>query len=322
MLNNRAVRFCHQTAHTGQLFHLRLGTARAGIRHHEHGVHITVVNLGNAFHHLLGQLIVARRPDIDNLVVFFAARNQTVLILLFKFLNLFRGFGDKFLLRIRNNQVVLAERNTGLARIFKTERHNLVNHDAGFFLPAVTVNRIDDFADFLLAQQAVYQRNRDFLIIRQNVGNNDTSRRCFQQPVNALALVVDIVHAAFDFRMQVDRFRVQCQHNLVNVGINAALAGNAVRLIRQVVNTQNHVLRRHDNRLARCRRQNVVGGHHQHARFQLCFNRQRNVNRHLVAVEVGVKRGTNQRVQVDGLAFDQNRLKRLNTQTVQRRCAV
>ena len=46
------------------------------------------------------------------------------------------------------------------------------------------------------------------------------------------------------------------------------------------------------------------------------------MNSHLVTVEVGVERRADQRVQLDGLAFDQHRLERLDTQTVQRRCAV
>src|SRR5690606_26628818 len=51
---------------------------------------------------------------------------------------------------------------------------------------------------------------------------------------------------------------------------------------------------------------------------QLRFKRQRNVHGHLVTVEVGVVGRTHQRVQLDCLTFDQNRLKCLNTQTVQR----
>ena len=46
------------------------------------------------------------------------------------------------------------------------------------------------------------------------------------------------------------------------------------------------------------------------------------MNGHLVAVEVRVERGADERVQLDGAALDQHRLKRLNTQTVQRRRAV
>src|SRR5690606_38661027 len=89
-----------------------------------------------------------------------------------------------------------------------------------------------------------------------------------------------------------------------------------------VVQTQNHVLRRHDDRLAVGGRENVVGGHHQRARFQLGLEGQRNVNGHLVTVEVGVVRSTHQRVQLDRLTFDQYRLECLDTQTVQSRCTV
>ena len=42
----------------------------------------------------------------------------------------------------------------------------------------------------------------------------------------------------------------------------------------------------------------------------------------MVAVEVGVERGAHQGVQLDGFTFDQNRLERLNTQTVQGRRTV
>ena len=68
--------------------------------------------------------------------------------------------------------------------------------------------------------------------------------------------------------------------------------------------------------------QDVVGRHHQDARFELRLERQRHVNRHLVAVEIGVERRANQRMQLDRLAFDQNRLERLDAEPMQRRRAV
>src|SRR5690348_16405452 len=46
------------------------------------------------------------------------------------------------------------------------------------------------------------------------------------------------------------------------------------------------------------------------------------MNRHLVAVEVGVKGGAKQRVNLDRLAFNQHRLKRLNAEAVKRGGAV
>ena len=68
--------------------------------------------------------------------------------------------------------------------------------------------------------------------------------------------------------------------------------------------------------------QDVVGRHHQHAGFELGFQRQRHVNGHLVAVEVGVEGRADQRMQLDRLAFDQHRLERLDAEAVQRRRAV
>ena len=50
--------------------------------------------------------------------------------------------------------------------------------------------------------------------------------------------------------------------------------------------------------------------------------RQRQVHGHLVAVEVGVERRADERVDLDGLALDQLRLEGLDAQAVQRRCAV
>src|ERR1700738_2740259 len=40
---------------------------------------------------------------------------------------------------------------------------------------------------------------------------------------------------------------------------------------------------------------------------------------HLVAVEIGIERGANQRVQLDRLALDQHRLEGLNPETMERR---
>ena len=46
-----AVRLCHQTAHTRQLFNLSRRTTRTGMRHHVNGVDVTFTGIGNALHH-------------------------------------------------------------------------------------------------------------------------------------------------------------------------------------------------------------------------------------------------------------------------------
>ena len=63
-------------------------------------------------------------------------------------------------------------------------------------------------------------------------------------------------------------------------------------------------------------------GEHQDRGFDLGFGRERDVHGHLVAVEVRVEGGADQRVDLDGLAFDEHGLKRLDAEAVERRGAV
>src|SRR5581483_3064807 len=76
------------------------------------------------------------------------------------------------------------------------------------------------------------------------------------------------------------------------------------------------------DRAAVRRRQDVIRREHQRGSFDLRFRRQRDVHGHLVAVKVGVERGADQRVNLDGLAFDEYRLEGLDTEAVQRGSAV
>ena len=66
----------------------------------------------------------------------------------------------------------------------------------------------------------------------------------------------------------------------------------------------------------------LFGRQHQHVRLGLRLDAQRQVDGHLVAVEVGVEALADQRVDLDGVAFDQHRLERLDAHAVQRRGAV
>ena len=90
----------------------------------------------------------------------------------------------------------------------------------------------------------------------------------------------------------------------------------------QVVVTDNHVLWWGHDRLTILRCQDVSSGKHQQTSFGLGFIWQRNVDGHLVTVKVGVISFSNQWVQTHCLTWNQDRLKRLNSQTVKRWCTV
>ena len=115
-----------------------------------------------------------------------------------------------------------------------------------------------------------------------------------------LARVLRVVHAELDRRLEVDLAVVVGHADFGDRSEHAAdrtpllvllvLAARVRTLAREVVEAENDVLRRHDDRLAVRGAEDVVGRHHQHARFHLRFDGERHVDGHLVTVEVGVER--------------------------------
>ena len=118
--------------------------------------------------------------------------------------------------------------------------------------------------------------------------------------------------------MQRQRARLQRLLHLADVGERHALAALAFPAVGQIVDAEHDILARHDDRLAVGGAQDVVGGHHQDPRLELRFRRERHVHRHLVAVEVRVEGGADQRMKLDCLALDQHRLESLNAKAVER----
>jgi hypothetical protein len=97
---------------------------------------------------------------------------------------------------------------------------------------------------------------------------------------------------------------------------------HVVALIGEVIGAEDHVLRRHGDRLAVLRAEQVVGREHEHSGLGLGLGGQGHMDGHLVAVEVGVEGGAAQGVQLQRAALDQHRLKGLDAESVQRRRAV
>ena len=99
--------------------------------------------------------------------------------------------------------------------------------------------------------------------------------------------------------------------------VGLSLAEVVLGVVREVVHADDHVLAGHGDGLAVRRRQDVVGAEHEHAGLGLRLPAERQVHCHLVAVEVGVERGADEGVDLDGLALDKQRLKGLDAEAVQ-----
>jgi hypothetical protein len=106
---------------------------------------------------------------------------------------------------------------------------------------------------------------------------------------------------------------VECLTSLSHGRETHAFAFLTVGRLGHVVQTKDHVLRRNGNWTTVRRRKDVMARKHEQLRFEGSIMRKRNVNSHLVTIEVGVESRTNERVQTDRFTFDQHRLEGLNT---------
>ena len=70
------------------------------------------------------------------------------------------------------------------------------------------------------------------------------------------------------------------------------------------------------------RMKQILIGHHEQPRFRLSFKGERNMYRHLIAVEVSIESRTNQRMKTNGFPFNEQRLESLNSQAMQCRCPI
>ena len=163
-LDDFARRLGHQAAHAAQLTHLVRRTTGAGVRHHVDRVHrllaavLVEFDSLDAGHHVFGDLFGGLAPGVDNLVVLFALGDQAVIVLLLVFLHEAFGIADDLHLGIRNDHVVLAERNAGAAGMGEAELHDAVAENDRVLLAAMAVDRVDHLGDVLLGHFLVADR--------------------------------------------------------------------------------------------------------------------------------------------------------------------
>src|SRR5690606_10393394 len=329
-LDNGAVGTRHQTTHTRQLADLCGRTTSTGVSVNVNGVErLLTLFLAllvddrlcrQAVHHGFGNKIVGAGPDVDDLVVLLALRHQTGGILVLDLFNFRIRLRDDRGLFLRNDEVIDADGRAGTGRVLVTGVHQLVSEDHGLFQTDITITGVENAGDLFLGHLLVDHRERQPL--RDDVEQQHTADSGFHHLAGLNLLTFTVVaraeHTRLDARLQMGVTGLVGTLHLGRIGEDHPLSLGIHTGTGHVVQPQNNVLGRHDDRFPAGGRQNVVGGHHQRTRFQLGFQGQRPVNGHLVTVEVGVIGSTDQRMQLDGLTFNQNGLERLDTESVQR----
>src|SRR5437870_1120192 len=314
-LDDLARRLRHETAHAGELADLLLAAPCTGVGHHVDRVELAALLARlELAEHLLRDQLGDVRPDVDDLVVALAVRDDAVLVLLLDLIDLLAGRGDVPLLRGRNVHVVDADAEPREGRITEADVLQLVEEGDRDLVAEQVVAAADERGDLLLFELLVHESQR--------LGDDTVEERPSHGRLEDLA-----APAKADPRLEVDVLVVVGDPNLLRVGEEAPLAPHrtlrgAQALLGEVVDAEDHVLRRHRERRAIRRREDVVRGQHEHLGLELRLHRQRHVDRHLVAVEVGVERGADERVDLDRLALDQDGLEGLDPETMERRSPI
>ena len=182
---------------------------------------------------------------------------------------------------------------------------------------------VDAFGHKLLDRFAVHDLVAEGDSLRHDLVEDDAANGRHDQ----LAVCLGVAHA--DRSAQVEVAGGVGHSGLVKRAVDAprrsALlesAEGAGLLLGHVVAAENDVQGRRDDGLTVGGVEQVFAGEHDLARLCNRCAGKWDVHGHLVAVEVGVEGGTDQRVDLDGAAVDEDGLKRLNTEAVKRRRAV
>ncbi len=243
----------HQAAHAGQLFDLLVGTAGAGVCHHKNI--IVPVKVGQQ---RVCDLIIRRRPGLDHGLIPLRIRRQAVAVIPGELFNGLLSFGDNLFLGRRHSHIRNRHRDGADRRIFIADRFDIVEH---LGRPRRTVDvdaLVYDLLQLLLIDQKIDLRKQDIFritpvnipqILRNNLVEQHPAQRRLDRPGNPLsldhALTPDIHHA-----VKGNDFVLIGQQRLIDTPKRFALAGIPRLIQRQVIDAENHILRRHSHRRA------------------------------------------------------------------------
>ena len=280
-LDDFAGRLGHQAAHSGELADLLLRPACTGVRHDVNGVDVALfVLVLEGPEHFVGDFFSDVAPDGDDLVVALAVGDGAVKILLLNLDAFLFGGVHELVLVAGDEHVVDADRDAGLGGVGKAQRLQVVKEDDSVFEPETQVGVIDELLNTLLFEETVHVGE---LFRQVRVEDHAADGRLDELPLHLHGLGVrDVLIVVrgdeiddFAGEAQTDRCEqfnfagFEREDHFVGGAEDAAFALCAGLRLGQVIDTENHVLRRYGERQAMRGRQNVARAEHQHRRFDL-----------------------------------------------------
>ena len=314
-----------QAAHAGELAHLAVVTTGTGLGHHGERVEFL-----HAFLHGFAHFVRGLRPDLDDFLIPFRVGDEAAAEEILDTFDFRILFGDDLVLVGRDSDIVDADGDARYESVMEAERLDAVQQVARGLEAELAEAVIDELAHLLLvdddaeAFSAVASLVEEAEHFGDRVVEDHAARRGDDEAVagdvHTDEVLEEIAAPLFVLRQIIG------EHDFVVAGVGRELVEfDGLLVLRrdgEVVAAEDHILRRNGHRLAVLRGQDVVDGEHEGPCFRLCFHGQRQMARHLVAVEVGVVARAYQRMQLDGTAFPEDRFEGLDAEAVQRRCAV
>ena len=324
-LDDLAVRVSHETAHAGELTDLRRGTTGTGIRHH-----VDRIERIQRIHQSLGNAVRGLFPDVDHALAAFVVAQKTASENVVDLDDLLFRFRDHVFLLGRNLNILETDGNTAACGVVIAEFLDLVQRFRRLCRTVLAVAVVNNITEILLHDEMIDLKTEHIVerfsrykteVLRDGIVENDlTDRRVYNAPVSLPFIFTG--QSDLDPCLKRNITRLIRHDGFVFRVENLAFSLCAVALQSKVIAAHDHILRRGYDRTAVLRLEDIVGRQHKEPCLGLRFYGQRYMDSHLVAVEVGVERGTYQGMEFDRAAFDKNGFERLDAESVERRSTV
>ena len=337
--NDVALRVRHEATHCGDLTNLHPVTTCTRA-HHD----VQVVVRTEVLFHLGSDFIGALRPCIDDFLTALGFGEHTHLVLLVDLLSQLIVTSNDGLALWRGDDVGEGHGHAGPLAVVEAEVLQSIEGCVSLGDWIVQCNIVDDWLELVLRNLLV----DEWIVNWQGAVEQDTAVGGSKQEATILQALflhhfwhswlwvndLDLAwlpvlgwhkvlwHAEENQSVHGNLTGIEGHTSLRNGGEDATLALLAFLNSGQPVQTQNHILRWHGHHVAICWLEQVVGSEHEGTSLSLCLNGKRQMDCHLVAIEVGVEWCAGQWWQVNCVTFHQDWLEGLNGEAVQGRCTV
>src|SRR6266545_1326464 len=264
-LDDLAGRLGHEAAHPGELADLLGGAAGPRVGHDVDRVERGLLALlalavpvrpdrgldADLPHHLLGHLLRDLGPDVDDLVVPLADGDETLGVLGLDVVDLAGRALEELLLPLRDHHRLEGDRDARLGGVAVAEGADPVGEEDRLLLATEPVGEVDEALQLLLVHHLVDGLERQALR-HDVVEENATDGRLDPLPI----------HPHPDLGLELDLALIVGGAGLLRAREDLPLPLRERALARHVVDAEDDVLRRHDDRLAVRGREDVVRAHH------------------------------------------------------------